>query len=392
MKILILEDSPKKLKDVTDLLNSDFVDLTIDSASNFYDFLRFIGKNQYDLIIADLVVTLRAGDAEASDLTKDIINETRHHDCKNYRTPVIALTGYLGKAEEKFTDLNRKDITVITYEPDSDQWRTSLRDKVRSTMPPVHFDFVIVCALTKEAEAFGAAGYPIDEPTVIAGISCRKIQIGARRGVVVTAPRMGLVSAAIVSTQAIDLFKPSLICMSGICAGVSGEAKIYEVVIPDISHQNDAGKWTPEGFELESYSVQLEHEVRLKIQNLIAQPEFLTAVQDGVHLSRDEFPEYSDKLQLRVLLAPSSSGNAVVADEDMAQQIKGQRRKLHTFEMECYAVYEAARVSISQPKYFCAKAVVDDGTPKKGDHFHRVACLLSAKVVYECIASGIFDD
>ena len=41
--------------------------------------------------------------------------------------------------------------------------------------------------------------------------------------------------------------------------------------------------------------------------------------------------------------------------------------------------------------FFAAKAVVDDGDKNKGDSFHRIGCLLSAKFVAEAIRSGISD-
>jgi hypothetical protein len=69
--------------------------------------------------------------------------------------------------------------------------------------------------------------------------------------------------------------------------------------------------------------------------------------------------------------------------------LKEQHRKNTAFEMESFALYEAARLSVSQPRFFSAKTVVDDGTETKGDHFHRIGCILSAKVVHELISRGL---
>ena len=91
------------------------------------------------------------------------------------------------------------------------------------------------------------------------------------------------------------------------------------------------------------------------------------------------------RLTANVYLTPASSGSAVVADERMVEIIAAQQRKGSIFEMESFALYEAARLHPREPLFFSAKAVVDDGGPKKGDKFHRLACILSAKTLYECI-------
>jgi hypothetical protein len=63
----------------------------------------------------------------------------------------------------------------------------------------------------------------------------------------------------------------------------------------------------------------------------------------------------------------------VVADEEVSKMIGEQHRKSAAFEMEAFAIYEACRIAQSQPLFFSAKSVVDDGSITKGDHFHRGA-------------------
>lgn len=390
MKILILEDDDAKKDSVISLISEIDSEITIESVNNFCDYLKAITQDSFDLIIVDLVILAFSNEIEPQDMTERIIEVTRDFDCLNFRTPVVALTGFDDKAEENFKDLNSKDISVITFDGQSEQWKISIGDKVKSCIPPVHYDFVIICALPKEANAFSDAGYKVGEIKPYKNLSCRQIEIGAKRGVIVTAPRMGLVSSAITSTQAIDLFKPKLICMSGICGGADGEANIYDVVIPEICHQHDSGKWTNNGFEPELFSIPLDHGLRLKIEALISKSEFKTLIKKNVILQRNEFPKGTDSLEFDIFFAPTSSGSAVVADKENVALITGQKRKLSAFEMESFAIYEAARLSPIKPHFFSAKAVVDNGI-LKGDKFHRVACILSAKVVYECINSGLID-
>jgi nucleoside phosphorylase len=51
---------------------------------------------------------------------------------------------------------------------------------------------------------------------------------------------MGLVAAAVVATMTLERFEPRLVCMSGICGGVSGDSEIYDLLVTQICHQHDA--------------------------------------------------------------------------------------------------------------------------------------------------------
>ncbi|XP_031635448.1 uncharacterized protein LOC116348559 [Contarinia nasturtii] len=196
---------------------------------------------------------------------------------------------------------------------------------------------------------------------------------------------MGLVDAAITSAMALQIFKPKLIAMSGICAGIEGKAEIYDITIPELCYQHDSGKWSIDGFTPESYSIQLDHAVKLKIKDLISQDHFIKTIFNGISPKRSEIPEHSEQISTRITLGTLSSGSAVVADKDINTVISNQHRRISAFEMESYALYEAARLADFKPMFFSAKAVVDNGTPGKNDDFHRIACLISAKTTIEII-------
>jgi nucleoside phosphorylase len=385
MKLLVLEDNENKRDNLVNIIKELDIATELEFASNFADFVALINREDFDLVVADLLLPMYADSVEEINVSNQLIESIRNLSCRNYNTPVIAVTGYDGLAEENFAELNKFDITVITYNLESECWKDAFQRKIKSCMPLPSYDFVIVCALEKEASAFGECTSFNEKPFAYEGINCRNHTIGEYCGVIVTAPRMGLVNSAILSARVIDLFRPKLICMSGICAGIEGRADIYDVVVPEMIHQHDSGKWTNEGFVTEIYPIQLEHHTRLAIAQVIGSHDFLTSVQSGIQLAKSEFPEGTNDFNFKVSLLPTSSGSAVVADENMLSEITSQHRKMGAFEMESFALYEAARQSAHNPIYFSAKSVVDNGNSQKGDDFHRVACLLSAKVVQELI-------
>lgn len=96
-------------------------------------------------------------------------------------------------------------------------------------------------------------------------------------------------------------------------------------------------------------------------------------------------------MAIHVAVHLTSSGSAVVAQDGKTQTLASGQRKLAGFDMEVYSIYEAARHAVNKPAFFAAKAVVDDGGKNKGDKFHRIGCLISAKFIVNAIQAGIAD-
>lgn len=111
-----------------------------------------------------------------------------------------------------------------------------------------------------------------------------------------------------------------------------------------------------------------------------------------VNVGKSELPDGMERLTCNVQTdASTSSGSAVIAEDGKTSSLTSGQRKLAGFDMEIYSIYEAARHAANKPAFFAAKAVVDDGGKNKGDQFHRIGCLLSAKFVVMAIRSGIAD-
>jgi nucleoside phosphorylase/CheY-like chemotaxis protein len=380
MKIFILEDCDSKFEKVEEVIfrRKWLEKPVITRAANFMLAQRALERDVFDLLILDLMVPIRHG-SDPEDLTQDISALRLDQDCKNRDTPAVALTQFEDKAEERIRGLNTLGITVITYAP-GDEWPKAIERAIDQNEPPLHYDFVIVCALRKERDAYDSLGCEVGDEAIIDDLSCKTLNIGSFSGIVVVPTRMGLVSSAIACTKAIERFRPKLIAMSGICAGFDNTAEIYDVVVPERCYQHDSGKWTNDGFIVEPYQVALETSIRLKIDKLINKVGFNEELLRDIVFSDHESPEDRGFSKNLVKMAVSSSGSSVVASNSQSEDMKNYHRKGAAFEMESYAIYESAVSSCHKPIYFSAKSVVDNGNSAKGDSYHRVACLLSAKV------------
>jgi nucleoside phosphorylase len=385
MDILVLEDNDSKFDELKEHVHTVLGVVTVVRAALLSDFLRYVERNKFDLIVVDLLVPRFKDSKEAEDVTSDILDACRDLACQNNRTKVVALTASDDASDNNYKALNAADISVLTFDL-SGSWRDPLTHQCLIAKPKKTFDVVIVCALPKEVQGFVNAGYQVGDAFLHGILDCREIAIGDKQAVIVTAARMGLVSCAITATQAIEAFAPSLICMSGICAGIKDKAKLLDVVIAESCHQHDFGKWSVNGYEPEIYSVPIKAKLRAELKKIIEdEADFASAICNDVKYEKQELPEELPSLAARVYFTPASSGSAVVADDKMVEIIKEQQRKGAIFEMESFALYEAARLHPTDVSFFSAKAVVDDGGPSKGDRFHRLACILSAKTVYECV-------
>jgi nucleoside phosphorylase/CheY-like chemotaxis protein len=389
MKILILEDEDSKYEQIAAHVNSVIMDATLQREKNWLDYTQAVANAKFDLILLDLLVPRSAKDCTVEDHHEQLVEATRHYQSKSFNTPAIVLTRHSLDEGDFVYNLNLVDINVIPF-TDHGEWREALKFKLLAAQPKRKFEVVIVCALEKEVDAFEGLGDTWGPVKTISGLICREMQVGPYKTVIVRAQRMGLVSAAVTSALALDRFEPSLVCMSGICGGVAGESEIYDLLVTQICHQHDAGKWSATGFKAEHYDVQLDVPVQNKLVELASDNALLANLLHGLDPGRTEVPEGKERVGCNIKTGvPTSSGSAVIAEDGKTATLAVGQRKLAGFDMEVFSVFEAARHATTRTAFFAAKAVVDDGGKNKGDSFHRIACLLSAKFVVAAIRSGV---
>lgn len=391
MKILILEDEDSKYDEIQSEIYQIIPDAEIKRERNWCDYTREIAKTKFDLILLDLVVPRSRKDDTVEDHSGQLVSATRDYESKSFRTPAVVLTRYTDDFGGAVYDLNAVDINVIPFNSHG-EWKEALKLKLLAAQPKKKYEFVIICALDKEIDAFEGLTDTWGILKTISGLVCREVQIDAYKGVIVRAHRMGLVAAAVTATMALERFEPRLICMSGICGGIASESEIYDLLITQACHQHDAGKWSNEGFKSEHHDLQIYVDVHNKLLELCSDASLKDYLLKDLNPSKSEFPVKLERVNCNVRAdVPTSSGSAVMAEGGMTSSLASGQRKLAGFDMEIYSVYEAARLAANKPAFFAAKTVVDDGGKNKGDKFHRIGCLLSAKFIVKAIRAGIAD-
>ncbi|MCA6954038.1 5'-methylthioadenosine/S-adenosylhomocysteine nucleosidase family protein [Pectobacterium polaris] len=388
MNILILEDEDTKYELIFSHVMEVIPNAKITREKNWLSYSITVTHVKFDLILLDLMVPRSSKDNTVEDHYESLVSTTRDYRIRSFKTPAIVLTQHPLGSGDIVSELNIVDINVIHFNSHG-KWKEALKLKLLAAQPAKKFDVVILCALEKEALAFEGLTDSWGPVTPISGLLCREVQIGDINAVIVKPNRMGLVASAVSASLALERFEPRLICMSGICGGVVGESEIYDLLIPQCCHQHDVGKWSTEGFKSEHYDVQLEVEVHNKLVE-VASGILASKLEMDLNPTRSEFPSGKERVTCKIVTdAIISSGSAVIAEEGKTSSLAVGQRKLTGFDMEVYSVYEAARNASKRTIFFAAKSVVDDGGKNKGDSFHRIGCLLSAKFIVSAIRSGI---
>lgn len=372
MKILLVENDDEKAASIKAViereLEADEVELSTSSTVN--ETLVRLGETKYDLVIVDLVLPQVAG-GEDVDATPQWCELIENH-LAGRTTSWIVMTGYYDVVEPARQSFARHNVAVIQYDL-SREWEAALAQKIRDNYATRPLDFLIVCALEKERRGFFHAPCQLGERTVIAGLDCQMARINGLRGTIVVQPGPGMISAAIVSTKALAVFRPRAIAMAGICGGRADETSLGALVIPDLSWNYQSGKFIVGRLTPDLLQVALRPTVRATLSILAADPKTKELRQGLMN---------EDLVNAPFEIKPMVSGSQVVADVSVAAVIGEQGRKVAGIDMEVASVYFAAQDFFDGGGiYFAAKTVVDLADERKDDRFHEYGCGLSARFV-----------
>ena len=209
------------------------------------------------------------------------------------------------------------------------------------------------------------------------GVDSMPMEIDGVHGLCILQPSMGLVEAATTTAQALERYRPKIVAMSGICAGVGPEINLCDLVIPTLCWEYQAGKWHKDGFKIEPYSVSPPHQTLSIVTQLTEQQDINEKLLSGI-------PKMG--LSPQIHLGPMATGSAVIADQTKMSEIAAQHRKMIALDMEMYSVFKACQRSSPAPQFFGVKTVVDTGDTNKSDTYHEFGCTLSARFTVAAIS------
>lgn len=397
MKILIADDCSTRYKNLIGILE----ELGIPSKSICFttcsdDAQTKLESSYYDLLILDILIPHRIYDEDTSHQNSlDILYRINNDESINKPGKVIGITADLNAAGAARELFSQSTWSIINYSQTDTEWQKKIvncikyikqQNEAKSTIDcsSSHTDIAIICAL--EDPEFNSimalpwnwsASRPIHDCVFVRDgwfySNQRKITVSAT-----FASRMGMISTALRSHTVIEKLRPSIIAMTGICAGVKEKVAIGDVLFADPAWDFQCGKWikpdnSDRKFQIAPHQIPASHSIRSHFEILRSNSDFLKEVSNGF----EQKGEFATSLKV----GPVASGSAVLADGETINEIKDQQRELIGVEMEIYGLYAAAYASSPPPKFFALKGVCDYADPDKIDKSQRYAAYASARVL-----------
>lgn len=375
MRIMIVEDDSRKCDMVVQVIEEVDRNAEITRSGHLANTVQELNRTAFDLIVLDLMLPFSEGGmpVDASMELLRLIGDSE----SNSHSQIVALTAYeeLYNAQEEL--FARVGVLLVYYEEVDGAWRKTLRSLITRAFAHQRSEFVIICALEEERDGYTKTRAVVGPYELENGLDVRTIQIGQRRGRLILLPREGLITSGVVGAISIERYRPRIVAMSGICAGVRGRAKLGQVLVCGNSWEYQVGKHSAQGFLSEPYQTAVPESLRMKLTTICRSEEVFNTMYEEVD---------GDKIMpVMPKVANVVSGSAVVAHAGVRGEILRQHRKIDGLEMEIAALFRAGSLLSPSTMVIAAKTVVDFADEEKNDEVHQQGCWISARFVVEAI-------
>ncbi len=199
----------------------------------------------------------------------------------------------------------------------------------------------------------------------------------------------GGITIAVATTKLITTFRPKLIVIAGICAGVRKKTEIGDILIADPCFDWGSGKWIKNKetkqakFLPAAYPWRLDESLRIAAKTVGEKHGLLEKIHADYQQDKPQSPP-------KLIIDAMASGASVLQATTIMEGVREQHKNLVGIEMESYAVFTAAEYSTEpRPKCMAIKAVCDFGDEKKSDEAHEYAAYVSANFLLHFATSFI---
>ena len=334
-----------------------------------------LDATMYDLVVLDLMMPLTR-DGRPQDTGKELLHIISASPL-NRTARIVALTAFEELYERQAKEFARLGVLLVHYDSGSNEWKSTFRSLLRGVSVQPRCDFVVICALDVERDALSGTRARLGAQKSENGLDVRQMQIGNHIGNGILLPRTGLVDASIITVSAVERYRPRLVALTGICAGVQGRVQMGQVLVCETCWEYQVGKFTPEGFEFEPYQSTVSEPVRQKLLSVCRSENLVDMIYGNA------LPPSVERSQ--PMLATIVSGSAVVADAGVRESIQAQHRKIDGIEMEFAGVFRAVSLVDDSVIVIGVKAVADFADHCKTDNMQEFAAGASAHFVVEAI-------
>lgn len=411
LDILIIDDSPKKIKCVKDILFSlSGLELRVDTSSDITTAERQLLVTQYDIVLLDLFIPYEYGQVADPDNALNFLHHIMVED--DFYKPYFII----GITEKEETEKYCKNFEehlyyLLKYEENDDNWKDALIQKtyylnsVKSKIQheiKYDYDIALITALDRpELEAIlridnckwsKIEDICNDETTEYWAARIDNKDHKPLRLVCAHADQMGMCASSLLTSKMIYTFHPRYIIMTGICAATDTNVKLGDIIVANQTFDGYSGKFKDIDEDktvlfMPDYNPEiLEAKIKTKTEHYIRERKVLDEISNS-------FPLNQGKPDVRLGLHCGNvvSVPAVIQSTEEVDRIKKHCRKLLALDMESYGVYYAAKHAITpQPIPISIKAASDYADNKKNDNYQEYCSFISAKFAFHLIVNDLF--
>jgi len=390
MKVLIIEDTESKARSVQDVISHDRsgVDTHFEFADDLSSAIRASVSTAFDLIILDIMLPYIKGGEAVTGAGLELLRQFRSLDGKNKNSVIVGLSAYPEEMTSAKDSFDKFGVILLEYD-EADRWKQTVAritdDVISRDRQDDPLDFLIVVALPEEKSGYDQTSLNMGHQSIREGLNVTFVDLlldVPRRGAIVLQRQMGLISATFDTATAIATFRPKVVCMSGICAGMADKSELGQLILPSPTWEYQAGKWAQDDFLIAPHQVQIRPATKVIAEQVFARTCFEELERD-IPLSVPR-----PKLREIPVVAPGATGSAVVASSEKLDHIVKQHRKLAVIDMEVHGVYSAVHENaVYVPHYFAVKCVVDHADSAKGDDLHAYGSIVSARMTIQLLSA-----
>ncbi|MGJ4952458.1 hypothetical protein [Bradyrhizobium sp. HKCCYLS20291] len=412
LSILLVDDLEGKRKAVIGRLRANLsrFEVIFEEADRYESARDQLKARNFDFVILDIKIPAGGDDASekwSRQLMRDILGGEL---C--YPVHVFGLTAHkdLDPAVRAFYESNMFGFCQFDFE--SDEWALTISAKIEYLALALHygsayrlnsFDYdLLVLAARHKTEydpikrVFFGTRKTQEHPLWPGRSSYGQVSLGPKiraRVAIVCIGEAGLSPAAAIVTQGIQVLRPRVVSMLGMCAGLETKGvKIFDVLVAREAACWQEGKSSEidgdEQFDPRpkplKWSSGLGPYIALGIES---QNEALTSILSKISKS-DDYIALQKKYGDKVASLPSIkaglivSGSEVVSSGTIAREVLSRNRSALGLEMEIFAVYTALDVALGKrAEYVAIKGVADLADKDKRDDTQVLASTLSAEVM-----------
>ncbi len=393
ISLLVVDDDSSKRQQVRALVEEMVGEqAAVTECGSVAEAAAVLRERSVDLLVLDLNLPQRSGEEPRRDGGSRLM-ELLAGGTLRKPTHIIGLTAFDELLERARPAFSADLWHVVRYEPASDGWFDAIGRKVsyivdcKTRTPDVgyNYDLAIVTALTSvELEAvlnlpaqWVQKTFEGDDTPYFVGEA--KGEGWTARIAAAAAFEVGMPAASVAAMKLIQHFRPRVLAMSGIAAGVKG--RLGDILVADKAWDYGCGKNRQivgriSAFFPQPTQIGVHPSLRAKLALFCTKKEWLKKIEDS-------WKGTEERAALDVRIGGIASGAAVLENGWLVDDIVARDRKVVGIEMETYAVFMAGLLCTEpRPMVMAAKSICDFAGKDKSDDHQRYAAYTSANFVW----------